>query len=434
MISRYSRPIMQKVWEPENRFKIWFEIEAHAADAQAEIGVIPKSAAESLWKHGRFEIERIDQIEKKTHHDFIAFLTNLSEHVGPDARFIHQGMTSSDVIDTALSIQMSQASDIIINDIKDLLKSLKKRALEHKFSICIGRSHGIHAEPTTFGIKLAGFFSEFERNLKRLSTAKDDVSTCAISGPVGTYTNIDPRIEKYVAKKMDLSIEKLSTQIIPRDRHAAWFSSLAIVASSIERLAVEIRHLQRTEVREVEEYFSSGQKGSSAMPHKRNPILSENLTGLARVVRAAVLPALENVALWHERDISHSSVERVFAPDASIALDFALSRLTKVIEELLIYPEIMSKNLDKLKGLVNSQQVLLTLTQKGFSREEAYSIVQLEAMKVWDSDETFLELLKKNKRVTQKVSNEELIKIFDNENYLKQVNFIFNRVFNTQLS
>ena len=429
MISRYSRPIMKNIWEPENKFKIWLEIEAHAADAQAEIGVIPKSAAKAIWEYGKFEVDRIDEIEKTTHHDVIAFLTNLGEHIGEEARFIHQGMTSSDVLDTTLSVQMQQATDILIIELNKLLKALKIRAIEHKFSICIGRSHGIHAEPTTFGLKLAGHYAEFKRSIKRLLTARDEISTCAISGAVGTFANIDPSVEIYVAQKMGLLVETISSQVIPRDRHAAWFSTLALLASSIERLSIEIRHLQRTEVREVEEYFSPGQKGSSSMPHKRNPVLSENLTGLARIVRASVVPAMENVALWHERDISHSSVERVFAPDASIALDFALSRLSKLVDNLIIYPNTMKKNLDQLGGLVFSQQVLLKLTQSGFSREDAYKIVQTEAMKVWDGNETFLELLKLNKQIKEKLTSQDLENLFDEKHHMNHLDFLFNRVF-----
>jgi len=403
MIPRYSRPLMEKIWNNENRFKIWFEIEAHAADGQAKEGVIPKSAAKKIWGLGKFEIDRIDEIEKTTKHDVIAFLTNLSENIGAEARFLHQGMTSSDVLDTALSIQMVQSTEILLKGINKLLVSLKRRALEHKNTLCIGRSHGIHAEPTTFGLKLAGFYAEFERNYERLLIAKEEISICAISGAVGTFANISPSVESYVAKKMGLKVETISTQIIPRDRHASWFSCLSVVASSIERLSTEIRHLQRTEVREVEEFFSTGQKGSSAMPHKRNPVLSENLTGLARIVRASLIPAMENVALWHERDISHSSVERVFAPDATIALDFAITRMTGIIDNLLIYPEKMKENMDKLKGLVNSQQVLLKLTQSGFNREEAYLLIQDVAMKVWS--------------------------LFDENYHTKNVDFIFNRVF-----
>ena len=429
MIPRYSRPLMEKIWNNENRFKIWFEIEAHAADGQAKEGVIPKSAAKKIWDLGKFEIDRIDEIEKTTKHDVIAFLTNLSENIGAEARFLHQGMTSSDVLDTAFSIQMVQSTEILLKGINKLLVSLKRRAFEHKNTLCIGRSHGIHAEPTTFGLKLAGFYAEFERNYERLIIAKEEISICAISGAVGTFANISPSVESYVAKKMGLKVETISTQIIPRDRHASWFSCLSVVASSIERLSTEIRHLQRTEVREVEEFFSTGQKGSSAMPHKRNPVLSENLTGLARIVRASLIPAMENVALWHERDISHSSVERVFAPDATIALDFAITRMTGIIDNLLINPEKMKENMDKLKGLVNSQQVLLKLTQSGFNREEAYLLIQDVAMKVWDGKGTFLSLLTKHKKINQNLKAGELESLFDENYHTKNVDFIFNRVF-----
>ena len=420
---------MKKIWDEENKFKIWFEIEAHAADGMASNGTIPKESAKKIWELGKFEIDRINEIEKETKHDVIAFLTNLSENIGPEARFLHQGMTSSDVLDTTLSVQMVQATDILLEGLKKLLSSIKKRAFEHKNSICIGRSHGIHAEPTTFGLKLASFYAEFDRSYERLSRARDEISVCAISGAVGTFANIDPSVETYVASKMGLKPETISTQVIPRDRHASWFSCLSIIASSIERLAVEIRSLQRTEIREVEEYFSSGQKGSSAMPHKRNPVLTENLTGIARIVRASVIPAMENVALWHERDISHSSVERVFAPDASIALDFAIARMNNVIENLLIYPDRMKENMDQLKGLVNSQQVLLKLTQSNISREDAYSIVQEIAMQVWDGKGSFLSLLKENKTIKDKISEEELVELFDENYHTKNTDFIFNRVF-----
>ena len=420
---------MKKIWDEENKFKIWFEIEAHAADGMASNGTIPEEAAKKIWEYGKFEIDRINEIEKETKHDVIAFLTNLSENIGPEARFLHQGMTSSDVLDTTLSVQMVQATDILLDGLKKLLSSIKKQAFEHKNSICIGRSHGIHAEPTTFGLKLASFYAEFDRSYERLSRARDEISVCAISGAVGTFANIDPSVETYVASKMGLKPETISTQVIPRDRHASWFSCLSIIASSIERLAVEIRSLQRTEIREVEEYFSSGQKGSSAMPHKRNPVLTENLTGIARIVRASVIPAMENVALWHERDISHSSVERVFAPDASIALDFAIARMNNVIENLLIYPDRMKENMDQLKGLVNSQQVLLKLTQSNISREDAYSIVQEIAMQVWDGKGSFLSLLKENKTIKDKISEEELVELFDENYHTKNTDFIFNRVF-----
>ena len=370
MIPRYSRPIMAKIWEPENRFRIWFEIEAHACDAQAELGVIPKDAAKAVWEKGGFDVDRIDAIEAEVKHDVIAFLTSLAEYVGPEARFVHQGMTSSDVLDTCLSVQLSQSADILLDDIDNLLAALKRRAIEHKLTPTVGRSHAIHAEPTTFGLKLAGFYAEFKRNKNRLQIARDEIATCAISGPVGTFASIDPKVEQHVADKLGLKIEPVSTQIIPRDRHAMFFAILGVIASSLERLAVEIRHLQRTEVREAEEFFSEGQKGSSSMPHKRNPVLTENITGLARLARSHVIPALENVALWHERDISHSSVERVIGPDGTIGLDFALARMTNVIDKLIIYPETMQSNLDKLGGLIHSQRVLLELTQKGMTREE----------------------------------------------------------------
>ena len=426
MIPRYSRPEMTRIWEPENRFRIWFEIEAHACDAQAELGVIPKSAAEAVWQRGAFEVERIDEIERETRHDVIAFLTNLAEHIGEEARFVHQGMTSSDVLDTCLAVQLCQASDILRKDLEALLAALKARALEHKLTPTVGRSHGIHAEPTTFGLKLLGHYSAFERNLARLEQARREIATCAISGAVGTFANIDPYVEQHVAQKLGLEVEPVSTQVIPRDRHAAFFATLGVIASSVENLAIEIRHLQRSELREAEEYFAPGQKGSSAMPHKRNPVLTENLTGLARVVRAAVTPALENVALWHERDISHSSVERVFAPDATIALDFALSRLTGVIERLQVYPEQMQRNLDRLGGLVHSQRVLLALTQAGISRESAYRIVQRNAMKTWAGEGEFLELLRGDPEVT--LPDEALAACFDTAYHTKRVDEIFDRV------
>jgi adenylosuccinate lyase len=429
MIPRYSRPEMARIWEPENRFRIWFEIEAHACDAMAELGLIPKEAAKAVWERGRFEVARIDEIERETRHDVIAFLTNLAEHVGPEARFIHQGMTSSDVLDTCLAVQLKEAADLLIADVDTLLAALKRRAFEHKYTVSIGRSHGIHAEPTTFGLKLAGHYAEFARNRARLVEARREIATCAISGAVGTFANIDPGIEEYVAKKLGLAIEPVSTQIIPRDRHATFFSALAITASGIERLAIEIRHLQRTEVREAEEYFAPGQKGSSAMPHKRNPVLSENLTGLARLVRAAVIPALENVALWHERDISHSAVERVNAPDATIALDFALARLAQVIDKLVIYPEAMQRNLDRLGGLVHSQRVLLALTQAGMSREDAYRIVQRNAMQVWERGSDFKSLLGMDPEVAQFLKPAELDALFDLGYHTKHVDTIFARVF-----
>jgi adenylosuccinate lyase len=426
MMPRYSRPEMTRIWEPENRFRIWFEIEAHACDAQAELGVIPKAAARAVWQKGAFEVARIDEIERETHHDVIAFLTNLAEHVGEEARFVHPGMTSSDVLDTCLAVQLSQAADLLLADLDLVLAALKSRALEHKHTLCLGRSHGIHAEPTTFGLKLLGHYAAFRRNRDRLIAARAEIATCAISGAVGTFANIDPRVERHVAEKLGLAVEPVSTQVIPRDRHAAFFATLGVIASSIENLATEIRHLQRTEVREAEEYFAPGQKGSSAMPHKRNPVLSENLTGLARVVRAAVVPALENVALWHERDISHSSVERVFGPDATIALDFALVRLAGVVEKLLIHPEAMQRNLDQLGGLIHSQRVLLALTQAGVSREDAYRIVQANAMKVWGGDRDFFALLKADPEVN--LAPGDLEDCFDPAYHAKQVDTIFERV------
>jgi len=429
MIPRYSRPEMARIWEPENRFRIWFEIEAHACDAQAELGVIPKEAAKAVWERGSFEVERIDEIERETRHDVIAFLTNLAEHVGPEARFVHQGMTSSDVLDTCLAVQLSQAADLLLADLDRLLAALKTRAEEHKDTLCLGRSHGIHAEPTTFGLKLAGHYAAFRRGRDRLVAARAEIATCAISGAVGTFAHIDPAVEAHVAAKMGLTPEPISTQVIPRDRHAAFFATLGVIASSVETLATEIRHLQRTEVREAEEYFAPGQKGSSAMPHKRNPILTENLTGLARVVRAAVVPTLENVAVWHERDISHSSVERVFAPDATIALDFALTRLAGVVEKLLVYPEAMARNLGLLGGLIHSQQVLLALTQAGISREDAYRIVQETAMRVWSGEGDFPSLLKGNAQVVENLSAEVLDACFDPAIHRRQVDTIFQRVF-----
>ena len=432
MIPRYSRPEMTSIWEPQTRFRIWFEIEAHAADAMAKLGIVPKAAAKKIWKMGKdaiFNVARIDAIEAETKHDVIAFLTHLSEIVGPEARFVHQGMTSSDVLDTCFNIQLVRAADILIADIDGLLGALKRRAKEHKNSVCIGRSHGIHAEPTTFGVKLAFSFAEFKRCRARLLAAREEVSTCAISGAVGTFANIDPSVEVYVAKQLGLTPEPVSTQVIPRDRHAMYFSILAVVASCIERLATEIRHLQRTEVLEVEEYFSPGQKGSSAMPHKRNPVLTENLTGLARLVRSAAVPALENVALWHERDISHSSVERGIGPDATVHLDFALKRLTGVIDKLLVYPENMKRNLDRLGGLIHSQRILLALTQKGMSREASYAAVQRNAMPVWRGEGNFLDLLIKDKDVSALLKPAELKALFDLGYHTKHVNTIFKRVF-----
>ncbi len=429
MIPRYSRAEMTRIWEPKAKFQIWFEIEAHACDAQAELGVIPKSAAKAVWERGAFEVERIDEIEREVKHDVIAFLTNLAEYVGEDARFVHQGMTSSDVLDTCFNVQLVRAADILLADIDKLLAALKIRAYEHKDSVCIGRSHGIHAEPVTFGLKLAAAYAEFERNKTRLIAARADIATCAISGAVGTFANIDPSVEIHVAEQLGLQPEPISTQVIPRDRHAMFFATLGVIASSIERVATEIRHLQRTEVLEVEEFFSEGQKGSSAMPHKRNPILTENLTGLARLVRMAVVPAMENVALWHERDISHSSVERGIGPDATVTLDFALNRLTGVIEKLLVYPENMMKNLDQLGGLVHSQRVLLALTQAGVSREDAYRLVQRNAMPVWRGEGNFLELLKADTEVSNTLSNTELENLFDLGYHTRHVDTIFARVF-----
>ncbi|MGC6329343.1 adenylosuccinate lyase [Rhizorhabdus sp. FW153] len=431
MIPRYSRPEMVKIWEPETRFQIWFEIEAHATDALAELGVVPKDAAKAIWEKGSFDVARIDEIEAEVKHDVIAFLTSVAEHVGEPARFMHQGMTSSDVLDTCLAVQLARASDILIADLDKLLEVLKRRAIEHKMTPTIGRSHGIHAEPVTFGLKLAQAYAEFARNRERLIAARADVATCAISGAVGTFANIDPRVEAYVAEKMGLTVEPVSTQVIPRDRHAMYFATLGVIASSVERLAIEVRHLQRTEVLEAEEYFSPGQKGSSAMPHKRNPVLTENLTGLARMVRGYVTPALENVALWHERDISHSSVERMIGPDATVTLDFALARLTGVIDKLLVYPARMQKNLDRMGGLVHSQRVLLALTQAGISREDAYRIVQRNAMKVWESDGalSLLELLKADEQVTAALSPTELEEKFDLDYHFKHVDTIFSRVF-----
>jgi len=436
MIPRYSRAEMTDIWSPETRFRIWFEIEAHATTALAELGVVPKEAAKIIWEKGSaatFDTNRIDEIERTTKHDVIAFLTHLSEIVGPEARFVHQGMTSSDVLDTCLSVQLSRAADLLLADIDALLKALERRAREHKYTITIGRSHGIHAEPTTFGVKLAEAYAEFRRNRERLANARKEIAVCAISGAIGTFANIDPKVEAYVAEKLDLAVEPVSTQVIPRDRHAMFFATLGVIASSIERLATEIRHLQRTEVLEAEEFFSPGQKGSSAMPHKRNPVLSENLTGLARIVRGMVTPALENVALWHERDISHSSVERMIGPDATVTLDFALVRLTGLVDKLLVYPENMKRNLDLLGGLHNSQRVLLALTQAGMSREDSYAAVQRNAMKVWemrgDRAGQFASLLKADPDVSQKLSPAQIDAMFDDFYHLKHVDTIFERVF-----
>ena len=433
MIPRYSRPEMTAIWSPETKFRIWFEIEAHAASAMAELGVIPKEAAKVIWDKGgkaTFDVARIDAIEAEVKHDVIAFLTHVSEIVGPEARYMHSGMTSSDVLDTCLNVQLTRAADILIKDIDALLAALKRRAFEHKLTPTVGRSHGIHAEPTTFGLKLAQAYAEFSRNRARLVAARKEIATCAISGAVGTFAQVDPRVEAYVAKAMGLEIEPVSTQVIPRDRHAMFFATLGVVASSMERLAIEVRHLQRTEVLEAEEFFSEKQKGSSAMPHKRNPVLSENITGLARMVRGYVTPALENVALWHERDISHSSVERMIGPDATVTLDFALARLTGLVDKWLIYPANMEKNLNKLGGLIHSQRILIALTQKGVAREDAYRLVQRNAMKVWGGESNdFLGLLKADPDVRKALSEKELEDNFDLDHHFKQVDTIFKRVF-----
>jgi adenylosuccinate lyase len=433
MIPRYTRPDMAAIWDEENRMRIWFEIEAHACDAQAALGVIPKSAAKTVWKKGRWELARIAEIEKETRHDVLAFLTNLAEYVGPDARFVHQGMTSSDVLDTCLAIQLKQAADLLLADLDDVLAALKKRTEEHLETLTIGRSHGIHAEPTSFGLKLAGHYAAFARAKKRLIAARDDIATCAISGPVGTFATIDPAVEAHVAKKLGLAIEPISTQIIPRDRHAMFFATLGVIAGSIENLAVEIRHLQRSEVLEAEEPFAKGQKGSSAMPHKRNPVLSENITGLARLVRGAVTPALENIALWHERDISHSAVERVIGPDATIALDFALVRLANIIKDLNVYPKRMKAHLDALGGLHFSQRVLLALTQAGMSREDSYRAVQKNAMKVWDAIQqgkkaSFKAELEKDPLIRRHLNPKELASFFDEKFYIRHAKTIWKRV------
>ena len=432
MIPRYTRPEMAAIWDPQTRYRIWFEIEAHAADAMAELGIIPKAAAKAIWdkgKHAKFDVARIDAIERDVKHDVIAFLTHLAEIVGPQARFLHQGMTSSDVLDTCLNVQLVRAADLLIADVDALLAALKRRAFEHKNTPTIGRSHGIHAEPTTFGVKLAYAYAEFFRAKERLICARTEVATCAISGAVGTFAQIDPRVEEHVARAMGLAVEPVSTQVIPRDRHAMYFATLGVVASSVERLATEVRHLQRTEVLEVEEFFSEGQKGSSAMPHKRNPVLSENVTGLARTVRAYVTPALENVALWHERDISHSSVERVIGPDATAALDFALARLAGIIDKLIVYPDNMKKNLERLGGLIHSQRVMLALTHKGVAREDAYAIVQRNAMRAWKGEGDFRSLLAADKDVRKHLSAAELEENFDLDYHFKHVDTIFERVF-----
>jgi adenylosuccinate lyase len=432
MIPRYTRPEMAAIWDPQTRYRIWFEIEAHAADAMAELGVIPKAAAKAIWekgKHAKFDVARIDAIEREVKHDVIAFLTHLAEIVGPQARFVHQGMTSSDVLDTCLNVQLVRAADLLIADVDALMAALKRRAFEHKLTPTVGRSHGIHAEPTTFGLKLAYAYAEFFRAKERLICARTEVATCAISGAVGTFAQVDPRVEAHVAEAMGLAVEPVSTQIIPRDRHAMYFATLGVVAASVERLATEIRHLQRTEVLEAEEFFSEGQKGSSAMPHKRNPVLSENVTGLARVVRAYVTPALENVALWHERDISHSSVERMIVPDATATLDFALARLTGIIDKLVVYPVNMRKNLDQLGGLIHSQRVMLALTQKGMAREEAYAVVQRNATRAWKGEADFFSSLVADKDVRKHLNEAELKENFDLAHHFKHVDTIFERVF-----
>ncbi|MCI5043658.1 MAG: adenylosuccinate lyase [Aquisalinus sp.] len=432
MIPRYTRPEMAAIWEPQTKFRIWFEIEAHAASRMAELGIIPAEAAEVIWEKGgnaTFDVARIDEIEREVKHDVIAFLTHLAEFVGPEARFVHQGMTSSDVLDTCLSVQLTRAADLLLTGMDRVLTALKTRAEEHKNTVCVGRSHGIHAEPTTFGIKLARFYAEMDRGRKRLEMAREEIAVCAVSGAVGTFANIDPSVEEYVAEKMGLQPEPVSSQVIPRDRHAAYFAALAVIASSIENIATEIRHLQRTEVLEAEEYFSPGQKGSSAMPHKRNPVLTENLTGLARLVRMSVIPALENVALWHERDISHSSVERGIGPDATIHLDFALHRLAGVIEKLVVYPEKMQANMDSLGGLIHSQRVLLALTQAGVSREDSYRLVQRNAMPAWRGEGLFLDNLKADSDVTEHLDETALEALFDLGYHTKHVDTIFARVF-----
>ncbi|TCR05057.1 adenylosuccinate lyase [Neorhizobium sp. JUb45] len=432
MIPRYSRPEMVAIWSPETKFRIWFEIEAHACTALAELGVIPKSAAETIWEKGNaatFNVDRIDEIEAVTKHDVIAFLTHLAEFIGPDSRFVHQGMTSSDVLDTTLNIQLVRATDILLAGVDRVLAALKTRAFEHKDTVRIGRSHGIHAEPTTMGLTLARFYAEMDRNRTRLVAARAEIATGAISGAVGTFANIDPRVEAYVCEQLGLIAEPVSTQVIPRDRHAMFFATLGVIASSIENVAIEIRHMQRTEVLEAEEFFSPGQKGSSAMPHKRNPVLTENLTGLARLVRMSVVPAMENVALWHERDISHSSVERAIGPDTTVTLDFALNRLAGVIEKLVVYPDNMMKNMNKFRGLVHSQRVLLALTQAGTSREDAYRLVQRNAMKVWEQGKDFLEELLADAEVRAALSENDIREKFDLGYHTKHVDTIFRRVF-----
>src|SRR3989440_3923871 len=432
MIPRYTRPQMAAIWDPQTRYRIWFEIEAHAADAMADLGIIPKAAAKAIWdkgKHAKFDVARIEEIEREVKHDVIAFLPHLAEIVGPQARFVHQGMTSSDVLDTCLNVQLVRAADLLIADVDALMAALRRRAFEHKLTPTIGRSHGIHAEPTTFGLKLASAYAEFFRAKERLICARTEVATCAIAGAAGTFAQVDPRVEAHVAEAMGLAVEPVSTQIIPRDRHAMYFATLGVIASSVERLAIEVRHLQRTEVLEAEEFFTAGQKGSSAMPHKRNPVLSENVTGLARVVRAYVTPALEDVALWHERDISHSSVERMIGPDATVTLDFALARLASIIDKLVVYPGNMRKNLDRLGGLMHSQRMMLALTQKGVAREDAYRLVQRNATRVWQGEGDFLTLLAADKDVRKHISAEEIKENFDLGYYLQQVDTIFRRVF-----
>ena len=431
MIPRYSRPEMTLIWEPQTRFQIWLDIERYACEAQEKLGVIPRGVAQALAERGNFEIERIHEIERELKHDVIAFLTNLAEHVGEEARFVHQGLTSSDVLDTAFAVQLTRAADVLMLNLDALCAVLERRAHEFRDTQCVGRSHGIHAEPTTFGLKLAYAFAEFDRARSRLRAAREEIAVCAISGAVGTYSTIDPAIETHVANKLGLKPETISTQVIPRDRHAMFFATLGVIAGSVERLATEIRHLQRTEVREAEEFFEAGQKGSSAMPHKRNPVLSENLTGLARLVRATVQPALENIVLWHERDISHSSVERVIGPDATITLDFALSRMSDVIDKLLVYPDAMRKNLDQLGGLIHSQRVLLALTQAGLSREDAYKIVQRNATEVWHNGGTFLQRLNADRDISSKLNAKELDQIFDSNNEITHTKEIFARVFSS---
>ena len=428
MVPRYSRKEMVEIWSDISKYSIWLDIEIHALEGMEKVGIVPAGTAETVRRKAKFDSKRIDEIEAEIKHDVLAFLTNISETVGPEARFIHQGMTSSDVLDTCLNIQLKRAGELLLKDMDLLLSSIKSQALKHKKTICVGRSHGIHAEPTTFGLKMLQAYAEFSRNRKRLELSVEEISSCAISGSVGTFANIDPSVEEHVAKALGLNVEPVSTQIIPRDRHATFFSTMGIIASSIERLATEIRHLQRSEVLEVEEYFSSKQKGSSSMPHKRNPVLTENLTGLARVVRSSVMPALENISLWHERDISHSSVERFIGPDTTITLDFALNRLNNVVENMVVYPDNMMRNLEKFNGLVFSQRVLLSLTQKNISREDSYLMVQRNSMKVWNDEGSFYELIKKDKEICSILSNDEIDDIFDLNYHLKHIEEIFQRV------